>query len=722
MRSARPDDARHPARGQFDDVMADHPLPAILARHPTIGDWLRLDGPGVVAFSGKVEFGQGAHTALAQLVAHELYLPVELVEMAAVDTAHSPDEGVTSGSRTIEEAQAGLREAAAELRCQLIDLAAHRLGQPRRDLVLEGGCVRARDGTAIPYRELAGPDLYGRPLSGKAPRRPPGGASPVGLSVPRLDLPDKVLGRPAFIGDVVMPNMLHGRVVRPPGFGARLIEVDVDDVRTMPGVVSVVMNGSFLGVVAEREEQAMRAARRLRRLARWVKRPTLPESERFLMAAPTQDVVVDATTAPLPGDTAVISAEYSRPYLAHASIGPSLAIATYREAAYEVHSHSQGIYHLRQELSKVLGVPEASIRVSHHEGAGCYGANGADDAALDAALLARSVPGRPVRVQWMREDEFGWEPLGTAMVVRCSAHLAPDGEITHWSHEVWGNGHRDRAGPDSPADVTNLVGASHLDPPFTPSVAPPPPSRSSGNGRNAAPPYRCASRSVINHYVAETPLRVSALRSLGAHANVFASESFMDEIADRLDADPLEHRLRYLDDPRAREVLVRTANAAGWPDRPLGRDGRGLGIGYARYKNAGAYVAVIVEVDVDRDITLRHAWATVDAGLAINPDGIRNQAEGGIVQAASWTLKERVQFDRHRVTSTDWDAYPILRFDEVPEVAIEVIDRPDERPRGVGEAFAGPAAAAIGNAIFAATGARLRDLPLTRERLMRALS
>jgi CO/xanthine dehydrogenase Mo-binding subunit len=227
---------------------------------------------------------------------------------------------------------------------------------------------------------------------------------------------------------------------------------------------------------------------------------------------------------------------------------------------------------------------------------------------------------------------------------------------------------------------------------------------------------------VVNHYVAETPLRVSALRSLGAHANVFASESFMDEIADRLDLDPLEHRLRYLEDPRAIGVLTQTADAANWLDRPVAREGTGFGIGYARYKNAGAYVAVIVEVNIDWDISLRRVWSTVDAGLAINPDGIRNQAEGGIVQAASWTLKERVQFDRHRVTSTDWDAYPILRFDEVPEVSIQVVNRPDEPPRGVGEAFAGPAAAAIGNAIFAATGARLRDMPLTRERLMRALA
>jgi CO/xanthine dehydrogenase Mo-binding subunit len=369
----------------------------------------------------------------------------------------------------------------------------------------------------------------------------------------------------------------------------------------------------------------------------------------------------------------------------------------------------------------VLAVDEHAIRVIHHEGAGCYGANGADDAALDAALLARAVPGRPVRLQWMREDEFGWEPLGTAMVVRCAARLAPDGTIAHWSHEVWGNGHRDRAGPESPSDVTNLVGASHLDPPFTPSVAPAPPSPSSGSGRNAAPGYRFPSRRVINHYVAETPLRVSALRSLGAHANIFAAESFMDEIADHVGVDPLEHRLRYLDDPRAIEVLERTAAAAGWVGRPCDRDGRGLGIGYARYKNSGVYVAVIVEVEIDRTIALRRVWASVDAGLAINPDGIRNQAEGGIVQAASWTLKERVRFDRQRVTSLDWDAYPILRFDEIPEVAIDVIDRPSEPPYGVGEAFAGPAAAAIANAIFAATGARLRDLPLTADRLARAL-
>jgi CO/xanthine dehydrogenase Mo-binding subunit len=700
-------------------------VPAILGAYPRVGDWLEMDADGrVTVFTGKVEFGQGIRTALAQLVAHELEVDIATVTLAPVDTMRSPDEGVTSGSRSIEEANGGLRLAAAQLRDGLCRRAGLRLGVPNDQLTIRLGEVAAPDGRVVRYRDVVDEDLGGEAITGAVALRPAAGDSAVGVSVPRVDLPAKIAGEPMFVQDIDLPEMTHGRILRPPSVNARLVSLDEDAVRAMPGVRTVVRDGSFVGVVADREEQAIKALARLRRLATWDEPPGLPSSSRFMLDEPTLDVVVHERgdgAGPADGATQ-LRAEYSRPYLAHSSIGPSCALAAFTDGGYEIWTHSQGIYHLRQELSKVLGTEPERIRVHHVEGPGCYGANGADDAALDAALLARSTPGLPVRVQWMREDEFAWEPLGTAMVVRMGASIDADGTVAEWTHDVWGNGHRDRAGSEAPANVTNLLAARHLAEPFAGSIAPAPPSPSSGGGRNAVPPYAFPRQRIINHYVPRTPIRVSALRSLGGHANVFASESFMDEIAASLREDPVEHRLRYLDDPRAREVVQRASSAAQWSHRAGRTEGRGLGIGFARYKNAGCYVAVVAEVEIRDDLRLTDVWACVDAGLVINPDGLANQAEGGITQAASWTLFEEVQFDATRITSRGWGTYPIMRFGQAPELHIELIDRPQEPPVGVGEAFAGPTAAAIGNALFQAAGVRLRDMPFTRERLMRALA
>jgi CO/xanthine dehydrogenase Mo-binding subunit len=455
-----------------------------------------------------------------------------------------------------------------------------------------------------------------------------------------------------------------------------------------------------------------------------------------MLDEPTVDVVVaDDGHEPEPGGIAqVMQAEYSRPYLAHASLGPSCAIAVAESDRYRVWTHSQGIFHLRQELAKVLSVEPGLIEVVHREGAGCYGANGADDAALDAVLLARVLPGQPVRVQWMRDDENAWEPYGTAMFVRLRAGIGSDGSIVQWGQDVWGNGHRDRPGPAGEIDAgarhsesagsesTNLLAARHLEVPFEASTPAPPPSKSSGSGRNANPLYEFAARHVVNHYVARTPLRVSALRSLGAHANVFAIESFMDEVAHRIGVDPIAYRLRHLGDDRATEVIRRVAAMAGWEERTAGGEGIGLGIGFARYKNAGAYVAVIAEMEVDRDLHLRRVWAACDAGLVVNPDGLENQLEGGIIQAASWTLKEEVKFTPGEIISRGWNSYPILTFAEVPQVSVQLVVRPDIPPCGIGEAVAGPTSAAIANAIFAASGVRLRDMPLSRARFIQAAS
>ena len=701
-------------------------LPSMLAAHPTIGDWLDLAPDGhVTAYSGKVEYGQGIRTALAQIVAHELGMTAEMVTMAPVDTQRSPDEGVTSGSRSIEESNQGLRVAAAELRDTLCRLAARDLHVDVDQIQLVDGELIAPGGARTAIGRYAGAELLSHPITGSVQLRPVAPGSVIGSSVPRSDLMAKVLGEPAFLQDIDLPGMLHGRVVRPPSVNAHLASLDEDAVRDIRGgIVTIVRDGSFLGVVAEREEVAIRGLSRLRRVAAWEDGEPLPDSPAFMLDEPTLDVVVRERGSDSPPDTGVttLHAEYVRPYVAHASLGPSCAIATFDGSGYEVWSHSQGVYHLRQELAKALRTDPELIHVRHAEGAGCYGANGADDVALDAALLARAHVGRPVRVQWMRDDEFAWEPYGTAMFVRLSAAVDGDGNVVRWTHDVWGNGHRDRAGADAPASVTNLLAARHLADPLVASVAPAPPSPGSGGGRNAAPPYSFPNQRIVNHYVPRTPLRASALRSLGGHANVFAAESFMDEIGSAIGTDPVAHRLRNLDDPRARRVIERVATMAEWDRRAILGEGHGLGIAYARYKGAGCYVALVAEVVIDRDLELTRFWAAVDAGLVVNPDGLLNQAEGGITQAASWTLMEEVQFDEQRVTSRDWSTYPVMGFTDAPEVEVELISSPTEDPVGVGEAFAGPTAAAIGNAIFDATGVRLRQMPLTRERLARALA
>jgi CO/xanthine dehydrogenase Mo-binding subunit len=698
-------------------------LPGSLETNRRLDRWLRIGRDGTVtAYPGKVEIGQGILTALAQIVADELDVALERVRLEPASTAYSPDEGMTSGSRSIQEGGEALRYAAAEARELLLQRAARRLGVSLEQLSVADGVVSARGGGSVTYWELASEDLLAREASGEVAPKPPGQHALIGTAVPRLDIPRKVEGRPAYVHDLELPGMLHGRIVRPPSPGARLAALEEDEVRSMPGLVALVRDGSFLGVVAEREEQAIRALYRCRRLAQWQERAELPEPDpRYLLRARAKTEVISEKSDERARARAArsLEAQYTRPFIAHASIGPSCAVALFENGRYTVWTHSQGIYPLRGELAKVLGVPPDAIVVQHVEGAGCYGHNGADDAACDAALLARAVPGRPVRVQWMREDEFGWEPFGSAMVVRLSASLDASGHIVSWTHDVWSHGHSTR--PPG-RDGANLLAAWYLEKPLPVPTPGNPPLPAGGSHRNAIPLYEFPDQRVTNHLVLEAPLRTSALRSLGAHANVFAIESFMDELAAAAGADPVEFRLRHLKDERARAVIETAAARAGWRKGEKGDGTRGRGIGFARYKNSGCYVAVVVEVEVANEVRVRRAWAAVDAGLAINPDGIVNQIEGGIIQTVSWTLKEAVQYDRTRVTSRSWLEYPILTFEEVPEVEVTVIDRPEAPPLGAGEGAQGPTGAAIANAIYHALGARVRDMPFTRERVIAALA
>jgi nicotinate dehydrogenase subunit B len=693
---------------------------ASLEKNPRLSQWLRVHPDGTISiFSGKVEIGQGILSALAQIAAEELGIRAERIRMVTASTEMSPDEGVTSGSLSIQDSGTALRQACAQARALLLARASKRLAVPAGDLRVDDGAVHAGN-RSTSFWECADDALFDVDVDASVDPKLPRNYGVVGKRLPRLDLPDKIAGRPRFLQDMMLPGMLFGRVVRPPHSFAKLASLDEGKVRSMVGLVAVVRDGSFIGVLAEREEIAIAAQRALRQAAAWEKTRTLPQDMQAWLRqhAVEHRVISEKTDAGAMSRAAqTIEASYSKPYISHASIGPSCAIAQFQGERLAVWSHSQGIFNLRRDLALALGMREDAIAVRHAEGSGCYGHNGADDVALDAALLARAAGGRPVQVQWMREDEFAWAPCGPAMALCLRAALDADGDIVDWQHELWSNGHSGRPGRSG---SPSLTAAWHLAKPFERPAAINMPLPAGAADRNAIPLYDFPNQRVVNHYVREMPVRTSALRSLGAYANVFAIESFMDELAAAAGADPIAFRLRHLKDTRARTVLERAAQRAGWTAwKPA--EGRGHGIGFAKYKNLGAYCAVVAEVEIDEEVRVRRLVAAVDVGLVINPDGVSNQIEGGAIQSTSWTLKEQVRLDTHGIVSLGWEDYPILKFSEVPLVEVELIDRPDLPSVGAGEAAQGPTAAAIANAVTHALGVRVRELPLSSERVIAAI-
>jgi nicotinate dehydrogenase subunit B len=693
-----------------------------LANNRMLDAWLRINADGsATIFSGKVELGQGISTALAQIAAEELDLPLARISIICGDTAQTPDEGYTSGSQSIEYGGTAIRLACAEARALLVTEAAKRLGQPAEKLAVSEGVVTAPDGRQLGYGEVAAELDFDREVTGTVAPKPPAQHAIVGRPVRRRDIPAKVTGGAAYVQDLRLPRMVHGRVVRPPRYGARLESVDETAARAVPGVLALVRNGSFLGVVAEREEQAVKARLALIGGAKWSGGSELPDPARLfeqLLALPTQSSVISEKQVPVATAVRTLEATYTRPYIAHASIGPSCAVAELSEGTLRVWTHSQGVFPLKRDLAKALKLDPAAVRCIHLEGSGCYGHNGADDVALDAALLARAVSGRPVRVQWMRDDEFAWEPYGAAMQMRAKAALDGSGRIVDWTYEVWSNTHSTR--PAAPGDDNNLLASWYLAEPSQPGPPTNIPQPAGGGDRNAVPSYEFPSQRVVNHLITGMPLRVSALRTLGAYANVFAIESFIDELAAAAGQDPVAFRLAHLTDPRARAVIETAAKKAGWQAVEKGDGARGRGIGFARYKNLATYVAVVAEVEIDRNngqVRVPRAFAAVDSGQIINPDGLANQIEGGMIQSTSWTLHEAIRFDGSGITSRDWSGYPILAMPEVPEIEVALIDWPDQRPLGAGEAAQGPMAAAIANAFAHATGRRLRDLPFSPDRV-----
>jgi nicotinate dehydrogenase subunit B len=700
--------------GAFESkVVSD--LPANLKSNPLLSRWIAVDGDDRIAIhSGKVELGQGATAAIAAIAAIELGVRFDQVEIVPADTRISPDEGYTAGSFSVEHGGAAMRYAAATVRELFAQAAAEQLKVPQEEIEVADGLFRRRGhNEAVSYWQLRREVSLDRSAL-ELPLPKLRGGSVDRLSMQRPDLQKKLAGA-AFIQDMIRPGMLYGRVLRPPHPRDRLVAFDEVAVAALAGV-TLVRDGSFAGVVAKRDDDAVKALALAAKTAIWQRGAELPDcndTNGWMDNATAKSTTFLEDQGAPPAPLTRHSARYSRPYLAHASIGPSCAVAEWAGERLTVWSHSQGIFPLQRQLARVFGLPPAAVDVTHVPGAGCYGHNGADDVALDAALLARAAKA-PVMCLWSRSDELSWSPHGAAMRMQVLAGLDDHGRIAEWFYEVWSPPHVARPGF---GEGINLLAARDLETPHAPSADGDVPLPQGGGARNAVPLYRLGKRTITHHLLPQGPLRSSALRSLGAHGNIFAIESFMDELALLAARDAVAFRLDHLDDPRGRAVIEAAAKAAGWDPSEPGGDGEGRGIGFARYKNLGAYCATVVRVQVEDRVHLVSVHAAVDSGEVIHRDGLINQIEGGIIQAASWTLKEAVGWTADGFAVRSWADYPILSFKETPAIETIVVEPAGAPSLGAGECAAGPIAAAIANAVAHALGIRVRDMPLTSERI-----
>ena len=700
-------------------------LPGNLAGTPWLDAWIKIDAQShITVYTGKAELGTGIQTAFIQIAAEELQVAPAHIQLVTADTGQTPNEGYTAGSHSTADSGTAILNAAAQVRALLIESAAGKLGVPVSALSVRDGRIVASDGRTLAYGEaVAGLDLH-RTAQPVSPLIDPAQYRVLGTPVQRVDIPAKVSGGASYVQDMRLPGMLHARAVRPPSYGAKLVHVDSAAVEAMPGVVKVVRDGSYLAVVAEDEWQAIQAMRALERSAHWQTVAKLPTPDTIydtLLALPREEIIAGSRHGPASPAALTLHARYTKPYLSHGSIGPSCAIAHLDGGKLTVWTHTQGVFPLRGGLAELLAMKPDDIRCIHVPGAGCYGHNPADDAAADAALIARAVPGAPVRVQWMREQEHTWEPFGPAMITDVKASLDASGRVVDWQYEIWSNSHNQRID-----NAGRLLPAQYLAQPFTPAPPQPIPMPEGGGDRNSVPLYDFPNFDVRYHFLPDMPIRVSAQRGLGAFQNVFTIESFIDELAAAAHADPVEFRLRHLSDRRGRDVIALAATKFGWnPARPR-VPGHGVGFAFAQYKNLMSYLAIAVELRVvpeTGDVRIERVVGAVDCGQIVNPDGVRNQIEGGILQSASWTLYEAVRYDEGGIRSFDWSSYPIMRFSQVPaKVDVHLIDRPGAPFLGAGEASQGPTAAAIANAIAAATGRRVRDLPMAAGGRLREFS
>ena len=692
-----------------------------------------VDADGVTAFNGHVDLGTGIATSLAQIVAEELDVELARVRMVLGTIGLGPDQGGTVASTTLQVTAKPLRASAAQARAALLALAAEELGVAADALQVTDGVI-ALDGVENRFTTYAAL-LQGRRihllLDETTPVKPVDTYRVVGRSVPRTDLPAKATGGLVYVQDMRVPGMLHGRVVRPPyagmdsgdPVGNSLLEVDEASVANIPGLVGVVVVGDFVGVVAEREENAERAAGCLP--VRWKPGPDIPDLTDLagaLRANPsTRRVLLEKgdVDAALAGAAQNLDRTYVWPYQMHASIGPSCSLADWRPEGLTVWSGTQNPHWLRNDLALLLDMPAEKITIHRMETAGCYGRNCADDVGADAALLSRAV-GRPVRVQLTREQEHAWEPKGAAQVMDVRGGLDTAGAVVGYDFAT--------RYPSNRAPTLALILTGRI-----PNVA----AVGDVGDRTAIPPYDYPAQRIVVHDMA-TIVRAAWMRGVSSLPNSFAHESFIDELAFAAGVDPVEYRLRYLRDPRAIDLLKETVAQAGWEPRTAPRmrsddDGvlHGQGVAYALYVHStfpgfgAAWSAWVADVAVDPrsgEVTVSRVVAGQDAGLMINPDGVRHQLQGNVIQSVSRVLKEEVRFDRKAVTSREWGAYPILTFPELPAIQPVLLSRPDQPPMGAGESASVPSAAAIANAIFDATGVRFREVPFTPERIKAGLS
>jgi CO/xanthine dehydrogenase Mo-binding subunit len=701
--------------------MTANVLPVGLRDNLKLSTWVGFDAPGKVRVStGKVEIGQGVLTALAQIAAEELDIALEQVAIRSGETRFTPNEGLTAGSYSIENSGSSLRLACAEVRQLFLARAAEKLSCPVAALTMDRGVIK-RDGkpTGLDYWDLSKEVSLDRDATGEAATKRPAEYRIVGHHAPRFDLPAKVTGA-GFIQDFTPQHVTHARVLHQPRKGAHFVRLDV--ARAIRGApVEMLQENDFIAFISADEAAVVAVHARAVELAEWEGgEPIAPDmaDPHLLLSRESKPTVLDFNPAP-PADAPRLSARYSKPFLAHASIATSSALARWENDKLSVWSHSQGVEMFVVAASDALGIPREAITVMHLQGAGCYGHNGADDAAFEAVLVAMKRPGETIRVCWPRADELTAAPFGSGMVVEVEATLGPDKRPISWRTDIWSGVHsiRPSMGGAPFASEAAMKGEMFTNPPFELPLT-----RGGGATRCSVPGYDFPTEKVTAHIVANTPVRTSALRGLGTFANIVSIESFMDELALAAGEDPVAYRLSCTSDPRARRVIERAAQMANWkPDAP-GGEGIGRGFAYARYKSDGTYLAMVAEVEVEERVRVRRLIAAVDPGLAISPDGVRNQIEGGMIQAVSWAILEATPFGDGKVAVESWDDYPILRFSDAPEITIDLIGSQNDRPLGVGEAATGPTGAAVCNAVAHALGLRIRDLPLTRERLAAALS
>jgi CO/xanthine dehydrogenase Mo-binding subunit len=683
---------------------------------------MHQDG-SVTLYCGKVDLGTGLRVAIPQMAAEELGIGLDKISLIEGDTGLTPDQGPTAGSTGIARGGVQIRQVAATAREALIALAASRLGRMADELVAAEGEVRPKDGGAgIGFGALIGDKQFVLKVDPNAKLKNPDDYTLVGKAIARPDIPAKVTGRHEYVHNFRLEGMLHGRAVRPPAVGAKLLWVDESSISHVPGV-RVVRIADFLGVAAEDEWDAVCAARDLK--TSWSPGQGLAGSDGLRQAMREGPFLTDESllhkgdaSAKLAAAKDHLKAEFYWPVQTHGSMGPSCAVADVKADRAVIWTASQATHRFRGAFAQFLGLPADAVRLVYLDGAGCYGMNGHDDAAADAALLSRAV-GRPVRVQWMREDEHRFDPKGPPQLISVEGALGPDGGIAAWRTEMW------------IAKATASLPSVPLIGPQAAGLKQPVGISTGLISQNGAPPYAADTIEVLIHWLKDAPLRPSNIRAPGKIANIFAVESFADELAHAAGKDALDFRLALLKDQRGAEVMRRAASLLGWQTRPSPRpgfkdtQGAGRGIAYVHYKDNENYVAIAMEVEVEREsgaIHVRRIGCAHDCGLMINPDGVRAQVEGNILQTLSRALFEEIKFDHEGVTSADWASYPILTFPDVPELKIDLVQRLHEPPLGAGEAASAPVAAALANAVFDACGARLRSVPFTPERVKAALA